>query len=312
MPRSRAASAGTAIRSPASRTTRSTAIAGDPSDPGLGQFWAVFVNGSTLSVGGCQHILSAGDEVLWSLRRVQQGRRAEAQRRRHDPAGGADYGPRSEHGLGRAGCWDPGRQRHDQRPGRRADQLPGPRDLQAEGRPGRLRALDARSRSVSTPRPPSRVRRATRRPRRSASTPPRSRARSARFSQIHLSWQGDDGPDGSGISRYRLESRRLDKPGSPFASVVTDTPATAREITATPGAAYEFRVVAFDRASRASNPVTATSLVPLDNLSNRVKFSKRGWKNAEAAGRLRAVRCRGRPSPGRAPSSTSPAPGRRS
>ncbi len=98
-----------------------------------------------------------------------------------------------------------------------------------------------------------------------------------RFGFVKLSWQGDDGT-GSGVKRYRVEYRRADQAGSAFKPLLTDTTATARQVGGDPGTAYQFRVVAFDRAGHASAPATATTLVPLDNLSHRLKFSKRGWK----------------------------------
>jgi hypothetical protein len=95
---------------------------------------------------------------------------------------------------------------------------------------------------------------------------------------VPLSWQGDDGPAGSGIKRYRIEVRRAGQPDTAWRLLRTDTDKTKGRLNGAPGVAYELRVRAFDRANNASVAALATTIVPFDNLSDRLRFSKRGWK----------------------------------
>jgi hypothetical protein len=100
----------------------------------------------------------------------------------------------------------------------------------------------------------------------------------ARFgNRVPLSWQGDD-TGGSGVKRYRIEVRRAGKPDSAWRLLRTDTTKTSGRLNGAGGVAYEMRVRAYDRANNASAPALSTTIVPIDNLSDRLRFSKRGWK----------------------------------
>jgi hypothetical protein len=115
----------------------------------------------------------------------------------------------------------------------------------------------------------------------------------ARFgSRIPLSWQGDDGAAGSGIKRYRIEVRRVGEPDTAWRLLRTDTDKTKGRLNGAPGVAYELRARAYDRALNVSTFASATTIVPFDNLSDRLRFSKRGWKvlNRQGAWQLSTSR----------------------
>ncbi|HEX2161417.1 MAG TPA: hypothetical protein VHF88_06315, partial [Thermoleophilaceae bacterium] len=66
--------------------------------------------------------------------------------------------------------------------------------------------------------------------------------------------------------------------------VAVDTAKTVARVPARDGTTYEFRVAAIDRAGNFSPYATGTSTVPVDNLANRVRFSKDGWKTLRRHG----------------------------
>lgn len=104
----------------------------------------------------------------------------------------------------------------------------------------------------------------------------------SRFGSVRASWQGDDGA-GSGIRRYRVQYRRADGRGSAWKPLENDTTVTQGAFRGSQGGAYQVRVQAFDKASNPSVQRQALSLVPLDDLSNRVSLS-RGWRQLKRQG----------------------------
>lgn len=94
-------------------------------------------------------------------------------------------------------------------------------------------------------------------------------------SAIPLSWQGDDGT-GSGIRRYSVEVRHVGEPDSAWRPLLPEGRGTKGLLAGAGGVAYELRALGYDRAANVGR-ATATTVVPLDNLSRRVRFSKRGW-----------------------------------
>ncbi len=104
----------------------------------------------------------------------------------------------------------------------------------------------------------------------------------SRFGTIRASWQGDDG-GGSGVNRYRVDYRRADGKGSGWKVLKRDTVSTSGKFRGGQGGAYQVRVQAFDRANNPSVYKQRLSLVPLDELSQRVQLSK-GWSQLKRQG----------------------------
>jgi len=241
------------------------------------EFWGVYVNGAMLPVGGCQHIIQAGDEVLWTYDAFNKigGLRLEAPNATqpgvpivakatdiatHAPVAGATVGSATTDADGNASLsfdasgiytlkanrWDLVRSRAI----RVCVDPPGAEECTYGDKTAPAIRLDA----------------------------PKLASDLARFgNRIPLSWQGDD-TGGSGVKRYRIEAKRAGKPDSAWRLLRTDTTKTSGRLNGADGVAYELRVRAYDRANNASGAALATTIVPIDNLSDRLRFSKRGWK----------------------------------
>lgn len=266
----------------------------DESENPPSEFWGVFVNGAMLAVGGCQHILKANDEVLWAYDAFSMAGAlkltAPANAKTGDPVDirvtdRATGAPIAAASVGSAATAADGT----------ATLLfddPGVYTLKAD-KDGYIR-----SREVRVCIDPPLVEACTSSDRTAPTVRidvPAVSSSIARFGFIRLSWQGDDG-DGSGIRRYNVERRRVDRPDSPWRRVLTDTRRTEVRLPARDGTASEFRVQAIDRAGNASGWATAASLMPIDNLDGRIRFSKRGWATLKRHGAFkRSVnRSRGR------------------
>jgi hypothetical protein len=246
------------------------------------EFWGVFVNGESLMVGGCQFIVEAGDEVLWTFdafsklgalklaapAATQTGKPIEvkvANRATGAPIAGASVGAATTAADGTASL---------------SFAEPGVYRLKAE------KAAWIRSSELRVCVDPPLVEACTSTDRTAPSVrndAPAVSSSTARFNYVRLSWQGDDGATGSGVRRYRVERRRIDVPG-PWKAVVTDGTGTQKHVPGRAGESYEFRVQAIDRAGNASGWVSRTTAVPFDNLSHRLRFSKTGWKTLARQG----------------------------
>lgn len=251
-------------------------IAGESESLADFAFWGVLVDGVLTDVGGCQIILRAGQEVLWAYDRfnkdgglkltapasVNTGATFEARVTNLGtgvPLAGALVGTTPTNGDGVAAL-------SFDRPGVYALKAEHPRYV--------------RSREVRVCVDPPQVEACTSTDRTAPSVRidvPRISSSTSRFGSIRAVWQGDDSATGSGIRRYRVEQRRLDAP-SEWKSVAKDTAQTVTRIPARAGSAYELRVQAFDRAGNASALATGITLVPLDDLSARIKLSESDWK----------------------------------
>jgi len=241
------------------------------------EFWGVFVNGIAPDVGGCQTLLKAGDEALWAFDAFSKtGALAlSAPVATHVdepvvvrattvaggvPVAGASVGGQATGADGSATL---------------TFSEPGVYVLKAD-KPDLVRSREARvcvdpplvEACTSTDRTAPTV----------VNNAPALSSSTARFDWVRLSWLGDDAAAGSGIRRYTVEQRRSDVPDQPWRPVVVDSTLTEARFRGREGAAYETRVQAFDRAGNPSGWATATTLIPLDNLTARVRFSKRGWK----------------------------------
>jgi hypothetical protein len=252
------------------------------------EFWGVFVNGVDPGVGGCQKLLSAGDEVLWTFDAfdkpggalrlaipptVQTGQAATATVTNvatGAPVAGATVGAAVTGVDGTAVLT------FDQ---------PGVYVLKAD-RPDAIRSREARvcvdpplvEACTSTDRTAPSVENST----------PAISSSVTRSDQIRVSWLGDDGSAGSGVRRYRVEQRRVDLPGREWRPLVTDRDVTEKRMRGREGASYELRVQAIDRAGNASAWATRTTAVPLDNLSGRVRLSQRGWRTLKRHGAFKS------------------------
>jgi hypothetical protein len=272
-----------------------TRIAGEsqiiaPYPPG-GQDWGVFINGVATTAGGCQSLVKAGDEVLWAFDAFNKFgalRIAAPGATRPDvpivvtatnvatgaPVAGATVRSETTGPDGTASI---------------AFSEPGIYVLKAD------KADLVRSRGVRVCVDPPGADECTfgdkTAPTVRLDAPSLASTLSRFGNRVPLSWQGDDG-DGSGIKRYRVDVRRVGKPDTAWRLLRSETTSTKGKLNGTPGVAYELRVRAYDRANNASVAASATTVIPLDNLSNRLRFSKRGWKvlNRQGAWQLSTSR----------------------
>lgn len=258
-------------------------IGGDSENLEAGEFWGVLVDGVLTEVGGCQIILRAGQEVLWAYDRFQKDGAL------------ALSGPGAAH----TGAPIPVRVTDLATGAPLAGARVGPATTGADGtatlvfdEPGvhRVKAEKARyvrSRALQICVDPPLVDSCTS----SDRTPPTVENTTApisstatRFNYVRTSWLGDDGASGSGVRRYRVEYRELGVPDSAWLPLVTDEAITEKRLRGQEGATYEIRVQAIDRAGNSSGWASSTTTVPLDNLSNRLKLSRRGWKTLRRHG----------------------------
>jgi hypothetical protein len=79
------------------------------------------------------------------------------------------------------------------------------------------------------------------------------------------------------VTSYDVEARRVDLAGAPWKPLVGRTPEVSWRFGGIPGAAYEFRARARDRAANLSAPATAGTVVPFDNLDPVLRYGN-GWK----------------------------------
>jgi hypothetical protein len=242
------------------------------------QFWGLFLNESYAEYGGCQFQMNPGDEVLWAYDayarqagvlsvagsgKTQPGAPVTVQvtkARAGTPVAGAEIGSQvtAADGTAQLTFANEGLYR-----------------LKAE------HPLYVRSRALTICVDPPGAEECTS----GDDTAPAIRLDVPKFAsdlarfggRVPLSWQGDDGV-GSGIKRYRIEVRRVGAPDTAWRLLRTDTDKTAGELHGAGGVAYELRARAYDRALNVSAPVNATTIVPVDNLDRRVRFSDRGWK----------------------------------
>jgi hypothetical protein len=243
-----------------------------------GSYWGLFVNGKTTPAGGCQSLVKAGDEVLWAFdafNKVGTLRLAVPSATQPGvpivataidiptaaPVAGATIGSATTDGSGAAslsfgeeGIYLIKADKSDyvrSRAARVCVDPPGADECTSGDKTAPSVRVDA----------------------------PALASEAARYgNRVPLSWQGDDGAIGSGIKRYRIEVRRVGEADSAWRLLRTDTAKTKGRLNGTPGVAYELRVRAYDRALNVSTLALTTTIVPIDNLDRRVRFSKRGWK----------------------------------
>ena len=242
-----------------------------------GQYWSVFINGIATTTGGCQALVKAGDEVLWSYDAFNKvgGLKLTA------PGGtrpGVPIVARATDiasGAGVAGVTIGSQTTDANGNASLSFAAPGVYTLKAD------KADRVRSRSIRVCVDPPGADECTY----GDKTAPEIRLDAPKLAsdlarlgnRIPLSWQGDD-TGGSGVKRYRIEVKREGKPDTAWRLLRTDTAKTSGRLNGADGVAYDLRVRAYDRANNASAAALATTIVPVDNLSDRLRFSKRGWK----------------------------------
>ena len=239
------------------------------------QFWGQYVNSQPSQTGGCQELLASGDEVLWAFDAfskqhvLQLSGPADATTNEvvevtvvdgqdGSPVPGADVAGTPTGSDGRATLQFP---------------EPGVYTLKAS------RADSVRSNALRLCVDPPGAEPCTSSDRTSPAVTIdapdfASESRSGRFV---VSWQGSDGPAGSGIATYDVEVRRADVPGAPWRPLVGATSDVFWRFGGLPGAVYEFRVRARDRAANLSAPAVDATAVPFDNLDRALRYG-RGWK----------------------------------
>jgi hypothetical protein len=248
-----------------------------------GHFWGVYVNGAMLDVGGCQHILAAGDEVLWTYDAFSKtgALRLAAPAATHVdtpftvrattvagdlPVAGATVGSATTGADGAATL---------------SFSEPGVYVLKAD-KPDMVRSREARI-CVDPPLVEACTSADRTAPKIENTTQPIS-SDATRFNYIRASWLGDDGASGSGIRRYRVEYREVGAASAAWLPLVADEAITTKRVRGQEGRSFEVRVEAIDRAGNSSGWATSTTAVPLDNLASRVRLSKRGWKTLRRHG----------------------------
>jgi hypothetical protein len=250
-------------------------VAAEPSTSS--EFWGVFINGVQTQVGGCQVLVQPGDEVLWTFDAFSKtgalslaGPNATQTNKpiavrvtdvaTKAPVAGATVGGGTTGADGVATLSFP---------------EIGVYLLKAD------KQTHIRSRGLRVCVDPPLVESCTSTDRKAPSVrldAPAIASTDARFGFVRLSWQGDDGTDGSGVQRYRVDRRRAGSQSGIWHRVAVDTTKTLARVPAKEGATYEYRVQAIDRAGNFSPYATATSTMPIDNLGSALKLSKRGWK----------------------------------
>jgi hypothetical protein len=240
------------------------------------EFWGVFVNGVDPGVGGCQKLLTDGNEVLWAfdafsktgaLRLAAPGATlpgvpivaTATNLATGAPVSGATVGSATTDADGNASV---------------AFADPGIYTLKAD-RPDLVRSRGVRV-CVDPPGAEQCTAGDKTAPSMRLDVPALASDLTRLASAIPLSWQGDDGA-GSGIKRYTVEVRHVGEPDSAWRPLLPEGRGTKGLLAGAGGVTYELRARAYDRAANVGS-ATATTVVPLDNLSRRVRFSKRGWK----------------------------------
>jgi hypothetical protein len=244
------------------------------------QFWGLLLNYDFTSVGGCQQRIAEGDQVLWAYDAFSKVRALKLAGPTVATTGvpvplrvtdGKSGAPQAGAVVGGATA--------------RADGMampvfntPGVYSLKAE------KEKSVRSNGLKLCVDPPGIEACTTGDRTSPTARllplPSLLSDHSRTRSFTVAWDGDDGPTGSGVTRYDLEARLA---GGTFRGLLANTKLTSFRFRGAPGARYEFRVRAIDRAGNRSAPVVGSTLIPFDDRDKAVHFS-RGWKRLERKG----------------------------
>jgi hypothetical protein len=103
---------------------------------------------------------------------------------------------------------------------------------------------------------------------------------------VLLTWQGDDGVNGAGISAYRVEVKRVAlgrvRGSASYRPLGGTTALTRRHFRGAAGGSYRFRVTAIDRANNKTSAESGVLSIPIDDRDPALKLSA-GWKRARPA-----------------------------
>ena len=246
-----------------------------------GSFWSLFVNYKAAQAGGCQIIAKPGDEVLWALipfpeppdytpppamRLDGPGEATTNEVVDVTVVDGANGAPISGASVGNTVTGADGH-------ALLAFSEPGVYRLKAE----RAGAVRSNALSLCVDPPGADPCTSTDRVAPNVTIAAPYFASDARSGRFPISWQGDDGLLGSGVASYDVEVRRLDLVGADWKPLVSATHEVSWRFGGLPGATYEFRVRARDRAANVSAPATASTVVPFDNLDPALRYGRR-WK----------------------------------
>jgi hypothetical protein len=250
-----------------------------PDSQTASQFWALLVNSEFSNVGGCQQRVHTGDEVLWAFDGFSKAHALHLVGPSSAQTGkafsvkvtdGSDGTPLAGASVGGATTGADGQAQvtFDQKgiyrlKAERADSIRSNAVPVCVDPPG---AAPCTSFDSSAPN----VRLAL--PGEYASDGSRSRT-------IRIEWLGEDGSAGSGVTTYDVGYRRVSEASAdPWQTLADDTVLTRRHFRGDPGAAYDFRVAAVDRAGNRSGFVEDRVIFPIDDRDRRLVRISRGWK----------------------------------
>jgi hypothetical protein len=115
--------------------------------------------------------------------------------------------------------------------------------------------------------------------------PGRLASEGGRSRTILVSWSADDAT-GSGVAYYSVDVRELadgagsSQAASDWRSLLDRSPANALHFRGEAGDAYQFRVIAADRAANRATVETDPVVIPVDDRNRRLWRFSRGWKRA--------------------------------
>jgi hypothetical protein len=245
------------------------------------QFWGVFVNGVATQVGGCQQIVSSGDEVLWAFDAFSKERTLRLDGPVNATVGqsltlrvtdGGDGAPLAGASVGGSQTGADGRAQV------------------TYGQPGVYRLKAERPQAVRSNALVVCVDREGADPCSSADgvapkvrfpALPRLASRDSTSRTFTVEWEGSDGT-GSGIAAYDLDVRLRGTQG--WRPVVRRTQLTEAQFGGQFRQGYEFRVTAIDRAGNRDTAIGGPVSVPIDDRARKLIRFERGWKRLERKG----------------------------
>ena len=250
------------------------------------QFWGQFLNSEASSTGGCQERIAAGDETLWVfdafskqhvLRLSGPSEATTGQAFGVTVVDGQDGAPVSGAEVGGALTGSTGQAQVVF-----ADA--GVYKLKAD----RADSVRSNALTLCVDPPGAEACSSSDRDAPSATVDAPAYASATRGGRFTINWQGDDGPDGSGVASYDVDVRRLDRRNAAWKPLLSRTTGVSWRYGGVPGAAYEFRVRARDRATNVGEHALARTIVPIDNLDPRLRFGKR-WRLLKRPGAYRGT-----------------------
>ena len=248
-------------------------------------FWGQFVNSQASQVGGCQEVVRSGDEVLWAFDAFSQ----ENVLRLASPTSattdrpftvrvtdGANGQPQSGATVG----------------GAVTDSAGNARLTYSEAGIYRLKAErqnSVRSNGVTVCVDPFGAEPCTSTDRTAPGVrlqvPDSLASERGRSRTVLVSWLGQDGASGSGVTAYKLEASEVSDgfasaSQSPFTTLVERTSLTRFHFRGDAGSTYRFRVTAIDRATNRGSGESGLLSVPIDDRRLRLSL---GWTRVNIA-----------------------------